>query len=89
MAKEKNNADGKLKTMVADAVKKAINTIGDAGAYTNLVSNIGTERDKASAGKFVRKDIDDEQLEAVYQNWLARRIVNRPASDMLLSLIHI
>jgi hypothetical protein len=33
--------------------------------------------------KFVRKDIDDDQLEAVYQNWLARRIVNRPASDML------
>ena len=82
MAKEKN-ADGKLKTMVADAVKKAINAIGDAGAYTNLVSNIGTERDKATGGKFVRKDIDDEQLEAVYQNWLARRIVNRPASDML------
>ena len=31
---------------------------------------------------FVRNDIDDSQLEAVYQNWLARRVVNRPASDM-------
>ncbi|WP_151965462.1 DUF1073 domain-containing protein [Acinetobacter soli] len=83
MAKEKKNAEGKLKTIVADAVKKAVDAIGDAGAYTNFVSNIGTERDKAAAGKFIRKDIDEDQLEAVYQNWLARRIVNRPASDML------
>ena len=84
MAKDKkSDTGGKIKTLVADAVKQAINAIGDAGAYTNLVSNIGTERDKATGGKFVRKDIDDDQLEAVYQNWLARRIVNRPASDML------
>lgn len=32
---------------------------------------------------FVKKVIPDEQLEAVYQHWLAKRIVNRPASDML------
>lgn len=80
---KKSDTGGKIKTLVADAVKQAMNAIGDAGAYTNLVSNIGTERDKASAGKFVRKDVDDDQLEAVYQNWLARRIVNRPSSDML------
>ena len=65
------------------AKKKKPDAIGDAGAYTNLVSNIGTERDKASHGHFVRRDIEDDQLEAVYQNWLAKRIVNRPASDML------
>ena len=57
--------------------------IGDAGAYTNFVSNIGTQRDKAAHGHFVRRDIPDDQLEAVYQHWLAKRIVNRPASDML------
>ncbi|MGQ1326605.1 DUF1073 domain-containing protein [Acinetobacter baumannii] len=62
---------------------KKPDAIGDAGAYTNLVSNIGTERDKASHGSFVKKVIPDEQLEAVYQHWLAKRIVNRPASDML------
>lgn len=84
MAKDKkSDTGGKIKTLIADAVKQAVNTIGDAGAYTNLVSNIGTERDKASHGQFVRKDISDDQLEAVYQNWLAKRIVNRPASDML------
>lgn len=65
------------------ATKKKPDAIGDAGAYTNLVSNIGTERDKASHGRFVRRDVDDDQLEAVYQHWLAKRIVNRPASDML------
>lgn len=65
------------------ATKKKPDAIGDAGAYTNLVSNIGTERDKASHGRFVRRDVGDDQLEAVYQHWLAKRIVNRPASDML------
>ncbi|WP_163078309.1 anti-CBASS protein Acb1 family protein, partial [Acinetobacter baumannii] len=65
------------------AETKKPDAIGDAGAYTNFVSNIGTERDKASHGSFVKKVIPDEQLEAVYQHWLAKRIVNRPASDML------
>ncbi|MFA3599887.1 DUF1073 domain-containing protein [Acinetobacter baumannii] len=65
------------------AETKKPDAIGDAGAYTNFVSNIGTERDKASHGTFVKKIIPDEQLEAVYQHWLAKRIVNRPASDML------
>ena len=65
------------------AETKKPDAIGDAGAYTNFVSNIGTQRDKASHGSFVKKVIPDEQLEAVYQHWLAKRIVNRPASDML------
>lgn len=65
------------------AEDKKSDAIGDAGAYTNFASNIGTERDKASHGSFVKKVIPDEQLEAVYQHWLAKRIVNRPASDML------
>lgn len=65
------------------AENKKPDAIGDAGAYTNFVSNLGTERDKASHGHFVKKVIPDDQLEAVYQHWLAKRIVNRPASDML------
>lgn len=32
MAKEKKNAEGTLKIIVADAVKKAVDAIGDAGA---------------------------------------------------------
>lgn len=65
------------------ADSKNIDAIGDAGAYINFVSNIGTSRDKAAHGQFIRRDIPDDQLEAVYQHWLAKRIVNRPASDML------
>ncbi|MGX2713623.1 DUF1073 domain-containing protein [Acinetobacter baumannii] len=65
------------------AETKKPDAIGDAGAYTNFVSNLGTSRDKASHGHFVQKEIPDDQLEAVYQHWLAKRIVNRPASDML------
>lgn len=63
--------------------KKKPETVGDAGAYTNFVSSLGTSRDKASHGHFVLNEIPDEQIEAVYRNWLAKRIVNRPASDML------
>ena len=37
------------------AETKKPDAIGDAGAYTNFVSNIGTERDKASHGSFVKK----------------------------------
>ena len=48
--KEKSNTGGKIKTLVADAVKHAVSAIGDVGAYTNLVSNIGTARDKATHG---------------------------------------
>ncbi|EXC76251.1 phage-associated domain protein [Acinetobacter baumannii 1042969-1265] len=36
------------------AETKKPDAIGDAGAYTNFVSNIGTERDKASHGSFVK-----------------------------------
>ncbi|MBU0375638.1 DUF1073 domain-containing protein, partial [Acinetobacter baumannii] len=50
------------------AETKKPDAIGDAGAYTNFVSNIGTSRDKASHGHFVQKAIPDDQLEAVYQH---------------------
>ena len=78
--KEKSSTGGKLKALVADTVKQMI---GDAGAYTNFVSNMGNHRDKASYGHFVNQIIPDDQIEAVYQDWAAQRIVNRPASDML------
>lgn len=53
------------------------------GAYVNFVSNLNTDRDKASHGTFQKTIIDDMQIEAVYQDWLAKKIVNRPAQDML------
>lgn len=54
------------------------------GAYVNFATNLGTERDKASHGKFVRNiTLSDEDYEAAYQDWLAKKIINRPVQDML------
>lgn len=54
------------------------------GAYTNFVSNLNTGRDKASHGHFAKEvGLTDYDYEAVYQDWLAKKIVNRPVQDML------
>ncbi|RGD93378.1 DUF1073 domain-containing protein [Acinetobacter sp. SWAC57] len=53
------------------------------GAYVNFVSNLNTGRDKASHGTFQRISVPDDQIEAVYQDWLAKKIINRPVQDML------
>lgn len=55
------------------------------GAYVNFVSNLNTDRDKASHGTFQKISVDDNQIEAVYQDWLAKKIINRPVQDMLRS----
>lgn len=53
------------------------------GAYTNAVSKLNTQGDKASYGTFNRTILHDYELENVYQDWLAKKIVNRPVMDML------
>lgn len=54
------------------------------GAYVNFVSNLNTDRDKASHGQFQKTTtLGDEDFEAVYQDWLAKKIINRPVQDML------
>lgn len=53
------------------------------GAYVNFVSNLNTGRDKASHGTFQKISVPDDQIEAVYQDWLAKKIINRPVQDML------
>lgn len=53
------------------------------GAYVNFVSNLNTGRDKASHGTFQKISVSDDQIEAVYQDWLAKKIINRPVQDML------
>lgn len=53
------------------------------GAYVNFVSNLNTDRDKASHGTFQKITVDDQQIDAVYQDWLAKKIINRPVQDML------
>lgn len=68
------------KSKIMQAVQAAI---GDAGTYVNWVSQLGTARDKASGGSFTASIVSDEQIDAVYQDWIGRRIVEKPAADML------
>ena len=54
------------------------------GAYVNFVSNLNTSRDKSTHGHFAKEtNLTDYDFEAVYQDWLAKKIVNRPVLDML------
>lgn len=54
------------------------------GAYVNFATNLGTGRDKASHGKFVKNiALGDHDFEAAYEDWLAKKIINRPVQDML------
>lgn len=70
------------KSAIAKVAKHAINVVD--GAYVNFVSNLGTGRDKATHGQFIRDmPISEFEVEGAYQDWLAKRIINRPVSDML------
>lgn len=53
------------------------------GAYSNTVSKLNTQGDKASYGTFVKTQLSDYELDNVYQDWLAKKIINRPVADML------
>lgn len=55
------------------------------GAYVNMVASLGTQRDKASYGQFATLErVSSEVLERMYAgDWLSRKIVQRPAQDML------
>ena len=63
---------------------KTQNVLVDDGAYVNFVSQMNTGRDKASYGHFQKNSsLSDYDFEAVYQDWLAKKIINRPVQDML------
>ncbi|WJR66964.1 DUF1073 domain-containing protein [Neorhizobium sp. CSC1952] len=51
-------------------------------SLTNLVSRMGTDRDKASSSFYAHSVLSDEQLIAAYStSWLPRKIVDIPALD--------
>lgn len=53
-------------------------------SLSNLVANIGTNRDKRSHNSFGFEFVNQIELEAAYQsNWIARRIVDKPNEDAL------
>jgi len=53
-------------------------------SLTNLVAQLGTSKAKLSNDKFIFREITAEQLWAMYRgDWLSRKIVDIPVSDML------
>lgn len=59
-----------------------IPTSDGPGALQNVVSNMGTARDKRSHSFFGYQFIGQNELEAAYQsNWIARQIVDVPNED--------
>nr|WP_314569987.1 DUF1073 domain-containing protein [uncultured Pseudomonas sp.] len=55
-----------------------------ADSLSNMVANIGTNRDKRTHNQFGFEFVNQVELEAAYQsNWLARRIVDKPNEDAL------
>lgn len=53
-------------------------------SLSNLVANIGTNRDKRTHNSFGFEFVNQIELEAAYQsNWIARRIVDKPNEDAL------
>ena len=55
---------------------------GTTDSLTNMVANLGTNRDTRSHNHFGYQFISQYELEAAYQsNWIARRIVDVPNED--------
>ena len=53
-------------------------------SLSNLVANIGTNRDKRTHNSFGFEFVNQVELESAYQsNWIARRIVDKPNEDAL------
>ena len=69
--------------MAKKSDRKRQSAVGD-GAYVNMVAQLGTQRDKASGGQFnypIR--LNDIELESAYaQDWIAKRIIERPAESL-------
>lgn len=62
------------------SVTKMRGFVGDT--LQNLVSMLGTDRDKAYHNQFLFEPMDRAQLEAAYRgDWVAKKVVNVPAKD--------
>lgn len=60
--------------------KTFLKVVGDS--LVNLVSGLGTARDKVSGNAYGLRIYDDQELMIAYRSaWLARKIVNIPAMD--------
>jgi phage-related protein (TIGR01555 family) len=51
-------------------------------SFKNLVSNLGTSRDKQTGGDYYLTNLTDDQLSAIYRtSWMGRKVVDIPAKD--------
>lgn len=68
----------------AQVTEKIAAAVGD-NAFINMVSGLGTARDKASAGEYMpaRRKSVNELTNTYHQDWVAQRIINKPAQDAL------
>jgi phage-related protein (TIGR01555 family) len=54
-----------------------------ADSMVNLVSNLGTPKDKRTATEWSRRNLSQEELSVMYkEDWLAGKIVDIPVDDM-------
>ena len=53
-----------------------------ADSLVNLVSGLGTSRDKRSATQFEYMELGQDYLGILYRNWLFGKVVDIPADDM-------
>jgi len=56
----------------------------------NLITNLGTGKDKKNSTKFVEKELTSDELIAMYRSdWLGGKIIDVPVEDMLRNWISI
>lgn len=64
--------------------QRLIRMIGD-NAFINMVSGLGTIRDKAASGQFIAQEsMQVKSLNDIYAgDWIAQRIINKPSFDAI------
>jgi uncharacterized protein len=70
-----------MSTSIYDAIDEKKQVLVDS--LKNLVTGLGTEKDKGAHGRFTHNWLDYGQLDAMYRNdWVAGSAVDAPADDM-------
>jgi len=64
---------------MTDTLSKAMKM---TDTLVNLVSGLGTQRDKRSYTEFTDIQLDESDLGVLYKNWLFGKVVDIPADDM-------
>lgn len=70
---------------IQDAVNEAVQAFVGDNAFVNMVSGLGTSRDKQAFGEYVsRNRMSVKALNNIYESdWIAERIITKPAYDAI------